>query len=94
MEMREYADLSLSWESMSEGTFSLIEVQMPYDVVLLKPVLRWMSQPSIWRDANSLKYIEDIQMFGVNMTFISSSEVKKCIFQKARMKYTFFHFTR
>ena len=26
-----------------------------------------------------MKYIEDIQMFGVNMTFISSSEVKKCI---------------
>ena len=29
-----------------------------------------------------------IQMFVVNMTFISLSEVKKC------MKYTFFHFTR
>ena len=27
-------------------------------------------------------YIEDIQMFGVNMTFISSSEVKKCIFHE------------
>ena len=40
-------------------------------------------------------YIEDIQMFGVNMTFISSREVKKCIFHdKARMKYTFFHFMR
>ena len=30
------------------------------------------------------KYIEDIQMFGVNMTFISSSEVKKCIFHECR----------
>ena len=29
-------------------------------------------------------YIEDIQMFGVNMTFISSSEVKKCIFHECR----------
>ena len=28
--------------------------------------------------------IEDIQMFGVNMTFISSSEVKKCIFHECR----------
>ena len=27
-------------------------------------------------------YIEDIQMFGVNMTFISSSEMKKCIFHE------------
>ena len=27
-------------------------------------------------------YIEDIQMFGVNMTFISSSEVKKYIFHE------------
>ena len=35
-----------------------------------------------------------IQMFVVNMTFISSSEVKKCIFHSALMKYTFFHFTR
>ena len=45
-----------------------------------------------------MKFIEDIQMFVVNMTFISSSEVKKCIFhecrRKALMKYTFFHFTR
>ena len=43
------------------------------------------------------EYIEDIQMFGVNMTFISSSEVKKMYISwvpKARMKYTFFHFTR
>ena len=31
------------------------------------------------------------QMFVVNMTFISLSEVKKCIFH---MKYTFFHFTQ
>ena len=29
-------------------------------------------------------YIEDIQMFGVNMTFVSSSEVKKCIFHEYR----------
>ena len=28
--------------------------------------------------------IEDIQMFGVNMTFISSSEVKKCTFHECR----------
>ena len=37
--------------------------------------------------------MEDIQMFGVNMTFISSSEVKKMYISwvpKARMKYTFF----
>ena len=32
----------------------------------------------------SYKYIEDIQMFGVNMTFISSSEVKRCIFHECR----------
>ena len=32
------------------------------------------------------KDIEDIQMFGVNMTFISSSEVKNCIFHE----YIFF----
>ena len=31
-----------------------------------------------------MKYIEDIQMFGVNMTFISSSEVKKCIFHECQ----------
>ena len=31
-----------------------------------------------------IKYIEDIQMFGVNMTFISSSEVKNCIFHECR----------
>ena len=31
-----------------------------------------------------MTYIEDIQMFGVNMTFISSSEVKKCIFHECR----------
>ena len=31
-----------------------------------------------------MRYIEDIQMFGVNMTFISSSEVKKCIFHECR----------
>ena len=29
-------------------------------------------------------YIEDIQMFGVNMTFISSSEVKQCLFHECR----------
>ena len=39
-------------------------------------------------------------MFFVNMTFISSREVKKCIFHSclrhssALMKYTFFHFTQ
>ena len=35
-------------------------------------------------------------MFGVNMTFIPSSEVKNVYFMSAnaRMKYTFFHFTR
>ena len=40
-----------------------------------------------------------IQMFVVNMTFISSREVTKCIFHSClrhswNMKYTFFHFTR
>ena len=46
----------------------------------------------------TIKYTEDIQIFGVNMTFISSSEVKKCIFHECRrhelnilnIKYTFF----
>ena len=33
---------------------------------------------------NRMECIEDIQMFGVNMTFISSSEVKKCIFHEFR----------
>ena len=36
-------------------------------------------------------------MFVVNMTFISSSEVKKMYISwvpKARMNYTFFHFTK
>ena len=36
-----------------------------------------------WRKRKT-KDIEDIQMFGVNMTFISSSEVKKCIFHECR----------
>ena len=38
-----------------------------------------------------------IQMFVVNMTFISSREVKKMYISfvpSALMKYTFFHFTR
>ena len=33
------------------------------------------------------KYIEYIQMFGVNMTFISSSEVKICIFHECRIDF-------
>ena len=33
----------------------------------------------------TMKYIEDIQVFGVNMSFISLSEVKKI---SALMKYT------
>ena len=33
---------------------------------------------------SEIEYIEDVQMFGVNMTFISSSEVKKCIFHECR----------
>ena len=37
-------------------------------------------------------YIEDIQMFGVNMTFISSSEVKKCIFHECRRHEWNIHF--
>ena len=32
--------------------------------------------------------MEEIQMFGVNMTFISSSEVKKCIFHECRIFFT------
>ena len=38
-----------------------------------------------------------IQMFVVNMTFISSREVKKNVYfirPSAHMKYTFFHFTQ
>ena len=38
-----------------------------------------------------------IQMFVLNLTFISSREVKKMYISfvsLARMKYTFFHFTR
>ena len=38
-----------------------------------------------------------IQMFVMNMTFISSREVKKNVYffvPSALMKYTFFHFTR
>ena len=37
-------------------------------------------------------YIEDIQMFVVNMTFISSSEVKKCIFHECRRHEWNIHF--
>ena len=37
----------------------------------------------------TVEHIEDIQMFGVNMTFISSSEVKKCIFHECRVNMTF-----
>ena len=33
---------------------------------------------------NLCRCVDDIQMFGVNMTFISSSEVKKCIFHECR----------
>ena len=42
------------------------------------------------------QYIEDIQIFWMNMLFISSSEVKKHIswVTKQRMKYTFSRFTR
>ena len=29
---------------------------------------------------SDVKYIEDIQIFGVNMPFISSREARKCIF--------------
>ena len=36
--------------------------------------------------------IEDIQMFGLNMTFISSSEVKKCIFHECRRQECNIHF--
>ena len=36
--------------------------------------------------------IEDIQIFGVNMTFISSSEVKKCIFHECRRHEWNIHF--
>ena len=36
--------------------------------------------------------IEDIQMFGVNMTFISSSEVKKYIFHECRRQECNIHF--
>ena len=35
-----------------------------------------------------MKCIEDIQLFGVNMTFISSSEVKKCIFHEIYIFFT------
>ena len=35
-------------------------------------------------NVNATSYIEDIQIFGMNMTFISSSEVKKCIFHECR----------
>ena len=41
-------------------------------------------------------YIEDIQVFGVNMSFISLIEVKNIYISgvpKARMKYIIFHFT-
>ena len=36
--------------------------------------------------SESIKYIEDIQVFVMNMPFISSLEVKKCIFH---FKYYF-----
>ena len=36
-----------------------------------------------------IPYIEDIQMFGVNMTFISSSEVKK-LFHRVKWKNVYF----
>ena len=39
----------------------------------------------------SIEYIEDIQIFGMNMPFISSSEAKNA---KPRMKYTFARFKR
>ena len=39
------------------------------------------------------EYIEDIQMFGVNMTFISSSEVKKCIFHSCLIWIFFLLYT-
>ena len=40
-------------------------------------------------------YIEDIQIFGMNMPFISSSEAEKSIFHEwLRIKYTFSRFKR
>ena len=40
----------------------------------------------------NVMYIEDIQMFGVNMTFISSSEVKKYIFHECQRHEWNIHF--
>ena len=41
-----------------------------------------------WNKTDSPKvepeYIEDIQIFGMNMPFISSSEARKCIFHSWR----------
>ena len=36
------------------------------------------------RANNACRYIEDIQVFGVNMSFISLSEVKNFIFHECR----------
>ena len=37
----------------------------------------------------SPKYIEDIQIYGMNMPFISSREARKCIFHEWRMHMPF-----
>ena len=61
-------------------------LERPDDLVISAPNFGLPGPRFKFHDAEfrSRKYIEDIQMFGVNMTFISSSEVKKCIFHESR----------
>ena len=76
------------WFKPRSGHMWQSQVQLMDGQVVFPQVLRFSPTFDEW----SALYIEDIQMFGVNMTFISSSEVKKCIFHECRRHEWNIHF--